>query len=210
MGCDIHNTIEVNVNGKWSVVSEELGPKHWLSRVQKNDPDWDKASWSIERNYMLFGFLAGVRNDCFNPVGNNGLPNDISDETKDKSDSWLGDAHSHGYITLTELIKARDSETALVFGYVDLGGYMEYKENGYPKNWFQNCPYSWDEISLEEMDRLDNLYAFADADAKIVCKISFQYPVKEIDKSFFGRYIDKMIALNNDPNNVRMIYWFDN
>ena len=57
------------------------------------------------RNYNLFGALAGVRSD-FDMITDyaRGLPNDVSDEVCEISDSWDVDGHSHNYITLRELI----------------------------------------------------------------------------------------------------------
>ncbi len=57
------------------------------------------------RNYVLFGVLAGVRGNEFNPIDYpRCLPNDVSKEIKDEHERWGIDAHSATYYTLDELL----------------------------------------------------------------------------------------------------------
>ncbi len=95
MGCDIHLYFEKKVNGKWEKIKVD-------ERLQPDD-----------RNYRLFGFLAGVRGTCFEPqfVGR-GVPDDTSLPGTDTRDYYLGD-HSYTYAYLDELLKAPWKEAEL-------------------------------------------------------------------------------------------------
>lgn len=80
MGCDISSFIEVKRDGEWTFV--ERGP-------------WG----SDERNYVWFGFLAGVRNLNIPPISApRGFPSDSSRDVFD----W--DCHSHSWLTVEELV----------------------------------------------------------------------------------------------------------
>lgn len=55
MGCDIHAHFEIKINSRW---------EHY-------------SSLNIERNYELFGYIAGVRGDNKPVVEPKGLPNSL-------------------------------------------------------------------------------------------------------------------------------------
>lgn len=82
MGCDIHLHIEVKINGKW----EHYGAP------------------SINRNYSLFEKMAGVRGEQSEAIAPpRGLPEDINALTRFEADLIDSDAHSHSYLTASEL-----------------------------------------------------------------------------------------------------------
>lgn len=60
------------------------------------------------RNYILFAFLAGVRNyNDINPISEpRGIPKDISSEMEEELESWGPDAHSISWLSLRELLDA--------------------------------------------------------------------------------------------------------
>ena len=67
------------------------------------------SSVYIGRNYTLFGVLNQVRSyheDTITDI-NRGLPLDVSNEIKEESDSWGGDAHSHTHIYLNEILDSK-------------------------------------------------------------------------------------------------------
>lgn len=106
MGCDIHLYFEKKVRGKWVPFT-----------------DIPKSEYPDERDYNVFGLLAGVRHsykkDYF---GGRGIPQDTSyvEPTDDEDDDdlpskpWIGD-HSFTYATIHELKK------------VDWGKYLDYE-----------------------------------------------------------------------------------
>jgi len=83
MGCDIHAHFEIKLNGKWEHYSQ---PR-------------------IQRWYMLFTRIAGVRNHPdTTPISlPKGLPDDLSITTKFCADYWNGNGHSHTWLNANEI-----------------------------------------------------------------------------------------------------------
>ncbi len=76
----------------------------WFSDSSKFPSPYTDQPY-IDRNYNLFGALAGVRHPYMDVIsGLKGLPNDVSDEICRISDDWGIDGHSHNYLTVKELI----------------------------------------------------------------------------------------------------------
>lgn len=124
MGCDIHFFVE-----RWTSSNDYLGPRdleddrdqkisevldapvrhRWVSadKWQIEDGQWH-IDWDDEyyngRNYQLFSLLAGVRGDLDPIIQRRGIPEDASTGYLYKCNQWEGDAHSHTYYTLDELL----------------------------------------------------------------------------------------------------------
>lgn len=103
MGCDIHAFAEVREKKKWIKLDD---------RFENDYPKSMKCEWcekvsevTSDRNYDLFGLLAGVRGDIdieeISPP--KGIPEDASHGYLHKVEYWDGDCHSHSYFTLKEL-----------------------------------------------------------------------------------------------------------
>jgi len=135
MGCDIHLHVEIKINNEWLHYSH---PK-------------------LNRNYGLFGKMAGVRGSE-KPISEpKGLPKDITKTTKFCSDEMGFDGHSHSWLSSWEVTKLmafiETKMNCLTFEHEQLGylfgngygGFNEYKEE-YPKElqdfrfvfWFDN------------------------------------------------------------------------
>lgn len=127
MGCDIHFFVE-----KWTSSNDYDGPRdlsedreqklsevlegfptkyRWVSADKWvcDDGDWEvsyNSSYYNGRNYYLFSILADVRNGgSVEPIdGDRGIPDDASSGYLYKCNQWNGDAHSHSYFTLEELL----------------------------------------------------------------------------------------------------------
>lgn len=81
MGCDIHAFTEVKVDDRW----HHYGPL------------------KIDRQYALFGRMAGVRGeDPIAPL--RGWPEDATFMSKLHERDWHYDAHSHSWLNLEEII----------------------------------------------------------------------------------------------------------
>ena len=130
MGCDIHVYME-----RWTNSNKYDGPRdlsedrdNKLNELLGNEPTkyrWVSADkWSYNegwgtnwadqyydnRNYQLFSILAGVRGDYSPIVEPRGIPKDASSGYKYMCRGWEGDAHSHSYYTLTELLNVNWEE----------------------------------------------------------------------------------------------------
>lgn len=87
MGCDIHLHVEVRLAG---------------------ESEWQHyAHPSINRNYALFGALAGVRFGEIEHIPPRGLPNDMSRLTRwDWEANWSGDGHTASWLHFDEFERA--------------------------------------------------------------------------------------------------------
>lgn len=85
MGCDIHSCAEKQDDGRWTGLDVEVF----------ND-----------RDYRLFGWLAGVRNySGMTPIAaDRGFPADASVEAAKCYDDWSGEAHSASWVSVAELL----------------------------------------------------------------------------------------------------------
>lgn len=87
MGCDIHAHVEVKLDGAW----------HHLVEAD------------LDRNYTLFGYMAGVRGYDIVPLCNpRGLPEDVSVLTAVFSRRLGVDGHSHSWLNYDEMLKVQE------------------------------------------------------------------------------------------------------
>lgn len=104
MGCDIHFYIEkMNQYRVWENVDVWV-PK-WWGNESEIDEKWFKElsnqSFCSERNYTLFGVLAGVRDTEVEPLDYpRGLPDDVSSIVKAE---LYDEIHSKSWFLLKEL-----------------------------------------------------------------------------------------------------------
>lgn len=125
MGCDIHAHWEVKISGKWHHYDQ---PK-------------------IDRNYVLFAKMAGVRNreDEIEPLSMpKGLPKDITEIVRFDRERWGEDGHSDSWLGVEEIeklekffVKHCESQYRLKwwkeFGYLFGNGWEHFKK--YPKDY---------------------------------------------------------------------------
>ena len=173
MGCDIHSYAEKKVNGKWEKVSDQFSldefDKKWYRKEKGDNP----FGW---RNYSIFAFLADVRNyDHCTPISEpKGLPDDISDEVKEKADDWDGNGHSHSFLTLKELLD------------------FDYDKSFWNRRVTkQIAPNVWNDSSLAE-----------EGEGKIIT-------YSENLGDWFFIHLEELKMLG-DPEDVRIVFWFDN
>ena len=96
MGCDIHFYVEANIDDQW------CSADHW----DDSDGFFEaRIPFYEDRNYALFGELAGVRGYDQEPIDDpRGLPDDASSEVKKAAKEWGSDAHSHTWLLLEEIV----------------------------------------------------------------------------------------------------------
>ena len=187
MGCDIHTIVEIKKENTW--VGLEDCPKEF-----------------DERNYSMFAFLANVRNR-FNTKGfeAKGLPDDISEKSRQLFDEWGEDIHSKSYITLKEFedIDKTDyySQKVRVIGEF----FKAFKEFG------GVLP---EQMEIEELKPT----TFIDVIEMSFCPdvvVKWQSPEREQKETPLYKGIEalKEIATKNnisDFNDIRIVFGFDN
>ncbi len=185
MGCDIHAFVEKRTEGKWECITEIEDDEGYLS---------PKKQIYSERNYSLFGILAGVRGDSKpikEPVG---LPDDVSEMVKKISDQWDSDGHSHSYYTLKELIQFDENTPIPESGYMMKDRWAKFQE------------------SLQTPEPDYNLrYPYAGwANPELGWEYhKWQVPAKVVASTLYEKVIPELKTLG-EPEDIRIIFWFDN
>lgn len=102
MGCDIHFYLEVKEDDMWINKNKVSINTDWDENLEYPQSDIVLDSIYYDRNYLLFGVLAGVRDTTPQPISHpKGLPDDVSEEIKLFADNY--DGHSYSWLTLNEL-----------------------------------------------------------------------------------------------------------
>lgn len=185
MGCDIHLFIEKRVDGKWEPVK---GGNPYFG-IWADEPKESYNGWFYNsRNYSLFAVLAGVRNNYdIKPIAEpKGLPTDISDIVKTDSDRWDCDGHSHSWLTLKELLDYDINKTITVKGMISPVQYASLNQGITPTSW---CGWTNQEdyINAEWQEALNNFVEF-----------------------FWKENVPQLQALTDNPEDIRIVFWFDN
>lgn len=102
MGCDIHMHIEMQGAGDvWVRAEDVVDNPHY--------PQWGGEkriyeNWYRGRSYEDFSKLAGVRGVGPPIIEPRGVPDDISESTRQSWEIWDGGAHTPHYYTLAEIV----------------------------------------------------------------------------------------------------------
>lgn len=213
MGCDIHEHVEYLRGDKWVRASDKKGPacdSCYGTGLREGSKCYfckgHGTKWYINRNYMLFGVLAGIRWDEAVHIDPRGLPEDVSSSTKSKF--YEGDSHSASYFSIKELLEFKDKKQVIT-GYVDMGEYINFKEKGYPEYWNDYLLKHMKLISNEEMDRRIKLISFWGGE-RYFTEIIWEMTNAQIGKQFWEIFVPAMEKLHKDPEKVRFVFWFDN
>lgn len=227
MGCDIHLYVEVRgADGTWQSADE------W-ERDTDDGYTWVDVPYEKEyyngRNYSLFAMLADVRNrDGLIPFSQpRGLPADVSAIVKEASDSWDSDGHSHSYFTAAELMAFDWTQVMHNTGFAHIAEYYEWarydkgKGEG-PKSysggvWGQNVRH----IAMEDADAIIKALSSGVDDWRVVAErlkathqhdyvaIEWDVPYYKAARYFLSDTMPRLWALGK-PDDVRIVFWFDN
>jgi hypothetical protein len=210
MGTDIH------------AFAERRGPAGWEpcyepGETTEGEPVFLRFYCGQERNYELFAILAGVRrltNDGFQAIALcKGLPDDLSPAVREAAESpdglW---GHSYTWLTLQELLAYPWSETKrTVRVHVDAEGFRQFHTQGRPNQAYFLCATGQGEpnkpllIGNDEMERL--IQVGQDTQGKLT-EVVFEEPVAAYCHYFVTETLPLLRSLG-DPENVRIVLWFD-
>lgn len=233
MGTDIHFYVEVLRNGQW-VSADKWKPAEWLEEGEEPynvvaDPYYNT------RNSHFFAILTdiynrdGVREYVTNPINfiapRKGLPPDVSLEVQKARDSYgyHPSIHSDSWLTLDEILKYDWTQIHLVTGVhansLDIFYRMLEGKWSWQSTYFPTLPevYKW--VSEQEMEKMilevtggsftreaenkvrEQLFEYA-------CMISFYEPYYRLAVEFWAYTLPRLLRLG-DPQDIRIVFWFD-
>lgn len=231
MGCDIRMYAEVKKNGKWEKVGRVFkNPYYANGKENQIDEDGFQCNPKLtdhpyeRRNYDLFAMLANVRNgrgtagcdtgDGFIPIAPvKGLPIDVSQEVLKESDDIGYDGHSHSWLTLEELLGYDWMRTTKHRGFVDSKEYAIFKKEGKPRWWCGDV--GGGRVFIVGNETMDGILLVRLSFPEILKEMSLYTKVEwsETYKESAGDFITETIpALQKlgEPEDVRIVFWFDN
>lgn len=219
MGCDIHLYVETKQEGIWKSADE------WITEDDYVSVPYEKSFYD-GRNYDLFAILANVRNgrgfmgiktgEGFNPISlPKGLPVDVSAEVAKSSEQWNGDGHSHSWFTVAELLAYDWTQITINQGWINGPQYAYWRWNkAEPPE--SSCGLvrgtNVKQVSEEDMDKLVKDCQNDDYSSLVstYCLITWQTTYAAAAGCYFWTTtMPKLFRLGN-PENVRIVFWFDN
>ncbi len=240
MGCDIHLYVEkrTSANAKWQSADkwtpDEDTPKR--KRVAYKDEFYGGRNYNLfsmladVRNGRGF---AGVKTGAgFQPIAApKGLPEDCCALVQAESDGWDCDGHSHSFLTVAELMAYDWTQTTTLCGDVSGVEYAEWrrwrKENGQgPESYCGSCHgQAIRHISPDEMDKvvskaekeIEHLRgmgskwteALAEKVGNYHTQVEWTEPYYRAAEEFLSSTLPRLWRLGT-PENVRIVFWFDN
>jgi len=174
------------------------------------------------RNYALFSILANVRNHPewgrvrgrgYEPISYpKGLPDDVSDLVYEKSDEYGCDGHSHSYLTARDLNNYDWNKTSVVCGVVDMEQYVAFKKNGSPSAYCGDVGGQMVvKVTNEQMNELIADPSLVSKGKSYYTKVCWTELYKESAGNFYDWSLSKLNELaGDDPDSVRIVFWFDN
>ena len=205
MGCDIHISIErkrtVNGQESWNSLNAYTKNEYFGDDGER---EWDNLEVYNGRDYCLFSALAGVRDYSDNPKIDEprGMPDNASQESKELSEGWGCDGHSHSYCTLREILEYKKNQPKVKHsGYVspEAAEALDYGTST-PNSWCQGTSNkTWVHRAWEGetcvMDRLID---------GIKRRCNDTYTIYDF---VWDRDEDELLE---QAESVRIIFWFDN
>ena len=238
MGCDIHMWVEVRSpeadawgNRPWAFL--KTPPQGFDEFAEEHG--WD-PSWYSGRNYDAFAMLASVRNgvgfagiktgEGFKPIAMpRGIPEDATDDYKVKVEEYGIDGHSHSWLTLRELQEypAKDLRTQHE-GTVGVTQFSVWKKEGKPKSWsggvfgqkvemvdHDTMQKFIDEGTLSVGDTEDPYARDPEVDGKsYYTRVSWEETYFESAPFLFETLIPELEKIDADPDDIRIVFYFDN
>ena len=104
MGTDIHTWIQIKKNGKWETLNL------YIEKKKDNDTkEYERAYTLVEnRNYGLFGKIAGLRTWEDAIVPTRGWPDDITEDIQEATEYYFSPSY-FDYCELKALAKTKDA-----------------------------------------------------------------------------------------------------
>jgi len=212
MGTDIHPFMEVKKNGVWVTAD----------RWEKDEYDEDHNSVPYDehiygdRNYSLFAALANIRNgsgfagcdtgDCIPVISEpRGIPDDACKEIKQEWKEY--GEHTPSWLTLREILEWDWDFKQTKRGYMSKETYKEWKDSGdaQPNGW---CGGGSGGTWITEEEYLQREGLWNQAEDRVMIQCEWKVPFRESVSHFLETSVPKMQTMG-EPDDVRMVFWFD-
>lgn len=176
-----------------------------------NDPRvywyWNTPECFNDRNYALFGILAGVRNsDEASSISNpRGLPLDVSIEVKNDSDNYGIDGHSHSWVTLQELIDFQWNEPLIESGLVEERYYTPGQR---PQQYCMGVG-GGNTVIIKESEWIKTK---KESGKRYYIKSTWETTLEDRIGKWWIKDFKKLLEKfeGEDLNNIRVVFYFDN
>jgi len=168
----------------------------------------------------LYAILADVRNgygfagcdtgDGFEPITEpRGIPDDAAPLFLAECRSWDCDGHSHGWITLQELLDYNWEQKTVRRGFVNHEQYQVFKEKGRPKSWCGGGNFT--KVTNEEMETLIK-EGSKSLQGHLMTQVEWEVSYLEEAGEDWWKAVETMKELAEDVgyDNFRIVFFFDN
>ena len=206
MGCDIHMICEFRWLGKWFMKSEPFFVSCYDEELTISPYDG--------RNYTLFGILAEVRSDEYEPIDvPRGLPMDMSEFAREYMDEHRDWCHSFSWLSLRDLEEYDWRATRGIMGLLTPVQYKQYLDTGeIPKIIPTDVANASDLSILDEEELGDGVEDFTEYDL-IYCQLKSEGTIDECE--WFLNYTMPKLrelrdAVNGTDDDIRILFCFDN
>lgn len=208
MGCDIHMYLEHRKRGAWQAVRATDRPGEKRSDDGLLIPYWD-------RNYSLFGILAGVRDDTAPMIAEpKGFPDDASRLIRSEFKEWGVDAHTPSWLTAAEIMAFDWTAPMRHTGLIDWKEWNNFNDwrrqrGEHPSSW---C--SW--TSIETIDEESAKKAVANGIkpddprmSRVVVRTEWSVPLWRAAGGLLNEVLPHMWRAGAHDD-TRIVFWFDN
>lgn len=176
-----------------------------------NDPrvcwDWKTPACFDNRNYALFGILAGVRNYDEAPRISDprGLPDDTTAFVQTESNGWGRDGHSHSWVTLQELVDFRWNDSLIESGLVEE---KHYTPGQRPQSYCRGVG-GGGTVVIQESEWIKTK---KEPDKRYYINSSWEVDLKDHIGDYWLRDFKNLLEEfeGEDLNNIRVVFFFDN
>ena len=157
------------------------------------------------------GFAGCVTGDGFKILSEpKGIPKNASKEIKKMSKEWGEDGHSHSWHTLKDLLEWDWEQVTVHEGIVNMEEYKGFKENGYPESWCGGVGGGNSKVvSNEEMDKL-LASGKKDPNQRYYTSVRWEESYRNAAGDWFFKETLPTLQRLGKPEDVRIVFWFDN
>ena len=178
------------------------------------------------------GFAGRVTGAGYSPIAYpKGLPDDIDPKIKAVADRWNADGHSHSYLTIREIIEYDWTQTTMQIATVNASEYIRWQDakksyfynpddepmpETYGGVWSNDGPEVTETDMQQYIDELvaahPDLWPYEAVDQhkdKRYCHVAWKESYIQAGKDFLGTVLPRLWRLGS-PDDVRIVFWFDN